>query len=99
VWRAESDCEPPLVAEGDGDRPWSAEGNGEQPRGRATTRKVGVIDKRGARASTGGSWLRLSADGGGQKANTSVVGGEVTMVLDRRRSSMIMRASYPQPCG
>jgi hypothetical protein len=54
--------------------------------------------------STGGSWLRLSTEGGGQrraKADASAGGGEVTRVLAHCRSIMIMRvpASYAQPCG
>jgi hypothetical protein len=66
--------------------------------GERRQRKVGVIDKRGCAVSTSGSWLRLRAERGGQwraKADTSMGGGEVTMVVDNR-SSMIMRvpASY-----
>jgi hypothetical protein len=72
--------------------------------GERRRRKVGVIDTRGCAVSTGWSWLRLRAEGGGQwyaKVDTSAGGGEVTTVLDHCRSSIIMRvpASYPQRCG
>jgi hypothetical protein len=71
--------------------------------GERQRRKFGVVDKRGCRVSTGGSWLPLRADGGGQsraKAETSTGGGMVTRVLDHFSSCMIMLepGTYPQPC-
>jgi hypothetical protein len=71
--------------------------------GERRRRKFGVVDKRGCKVSTGGSWLRLRADGGGQwraKAETSTDGGMVTRVLDHFSSCMIMLepGTFPQPC-
>jgi hypothetical protein len=91
------------VAEGEGDRPLRAEGNGEQMRRQATTTEG--FGKRQARVR-GEHRLELDTiERGGvgpwrAKANTSAVGGKVTIVLVHCRSSMIMRvpASYPQPC-
>jgi hypothetical protein len=68
VRTAQGDGEPPLVAEGEGDRPRRAEVMVSNRGGERRRRKVLVIDKRGCAVSTGGSWLRLSAEGLGSGA-------------------------------
>jgi hypothetical protein len=95
---------PRWEAEDKGERPWRAEGDGEQPRWRATTTE-GLGNRQARVRGEHRRELATTERGGfGQwraKANTSAVGGKVTMVLVHCRSSMIMRApaSYPQPCG
>jgi hypothetical protein len=101
VWTAEGDGEPPLVAEGEGDWPWRAEGDGEQPRRRATTTEGWGNRQARVRGEHRRELATMERGGVGQwraKADTSTGGGEVTMVIDHRRSSMIMRvlASYPR---
>jgi hypothetical protein len=99
VRTAQGDGEPPLVAEGEGDRPWTAEGDGEQPRRRATTTEGFGNRQARVRGKHRRELATIECGGVGPwraKANTSAVGGEVTMVLVHSRSSMPMRVTRRQ---
>jgi hypothetical protein len=94
VRTAQGYAEPPLVAEGEGERPWRAERDGEQPRRRATTTEGFGIRQARVRGEHRRELATIERGGVGPwraKANTSAVGGKVTMALVHCRSNMIMR--------